>query len=97
MKTWKQGRCIAGLWLDDKFPVQLGWRRNVDQIPLPRPANYKAPSWSWVAVDGAISDPQANGYYRFDGGVRLLLELASLRTEPEGLDDFKALSIWLLF
>jgi hypothetical protein len=56
----------------------------VDQIPLPRPANYKAPSWSWVAVDGAISYAQANGYYRFDG-------------EPEGLDDFKALSIWLLF
>lgn len=65
----------------------------MDQIPLPRPADFRAPNWSWAAVDGAISYTQANGYDRSDDGVRLLLELASLRTEPQGLDDFEPLSM----
>ncbi|GME46565.1 HET-domain-containing protein [Neofusicoccum parvum] len=51
---------LAGLWRDDLF-VHLGWY-TVYAWPLPR-APWRAPSWSWAAVDSAVAvwSPQADG------------------------------------
>jgi hypothetical protein len=53
---------IAGIWLRD-LDAGLLWSRRLDKYPrsspswkyskLSRPKLYRAPSWSWAAVDGA--------------------------------------------
>jgi hypothetical protein len=49
------GNCIAGLW-QQTLIEDLLWRRFAfsDSPLFPRPANYRAPSWSWAAIDGNI-------------------------------------------
>ncbi|OJT13598.1 hypothetical protein TRAPUB_9849 [Trametes pubescens] len=54
-------RCdyLAGLWRDTLFEDLLwdNWTRDSGYVK-DRPAKYRAPSWSWAAVDGKItSDP----------------------------------------
>lgn len=57
---------LAGLWyykvnntFDDRtfpssqIPLGLLWRRS-DHISLEPPATYRAPSWSWAALDGPV-------------------------------------------
>lgn len=47
---------LAGLWRS-YIPAGLLWRRMMaskDDILLPRPARYRAPSWSWASIDGEI-------------------------------------------
>jgi hypothetical protein len=46
------GRYVAGLW-QDRLQPQLLWK--VAGSAETRPANYRAPSWSWASVDGGIS------------------------------------------
>ena len=52
------GEYFAGIWKTD-FVYGLMWR-NRNTIPLYKggqlrqPSNYRAPSWSWAAVDGWI-------------------------------------------
>ncbi|RYP76955.1 hypothetical protein DL770_007129 [Monosporascus sp. CRB-9-2] len=48
------GDYLAGLY-STYLHVQLLWRRSDQQLLLPRPKEYRAPSWSWAAVDGVIS------------------------------------------
>lgn len=55
------GEYVAGVWRDD-LPRSLLWRRDLKPISstsiytLPyRPSEYRGPSWSWVAIDDAIS------------------------------------------
>ncbi|KAI0350134.1 HET-domain-containing protein [Trametes cingulata] len=43
---------LAGLWRD-RLLAHLLWFKRED-AHLPRPANYRAPSWSWAAVDGGV-------------------------------------------
>ncbi|KAI0821789.1 heterokaryon incompatibility protein-domain-containing protein [Trametes gibbosa] len=43
---------LAGLWRD-ALPADLLWFK-VDDAHLPRPTVYRAPSWSWAAVDGRV-------------------------------------------
>ncbi|KAJ6504003.1 heterokaryon incompatibility protein-domain-containing protein [Mycena sanguinolenta] len=54
---WPQSRYIAGLWTH-QFPEALLWYVETglerQPMPLPRPTTYRAPSWSWAAVDGAV-------------------------------------------
>lgn len=46
---------LAGLWDYDRLPSLLLWRVDSPLCELhPRPKS-RAPSWSWVAVDGAVS------------------------------------------
>jgi hypothetical protein len=49
---------VAGLWKAD-FPKGLLWavqpRNPAHDIPSVRPLEYRAPSWSWAAMDGIIS------------------------------------------
>lgn len=51
---------VAGAWQDDLLRSLL-WRRKVQPSALStralprRPSEYRAPSWSWAAIDDAIS------------------------------------------
>lgn len=48
-------RYLAGLWESD-LKVGLLWRAARSDAPrLRRPLEYRAPSWSWAALDGHIS------------------------------------------
>ncbi|KAH7385786.1 heterokaryon incompatibility protein-domain-containing protein [Pyrenochaeta sp. MPI-SDFR-AT-0127] len=42
---------LAGLW-NEHLPAQLLWRLWAE--PSKRPDKYRAPSWSWVSVDGWV-------------------------------------------
>lgn len=42
---------LAGLW-ENELPCQLLWR--LWGTPLKRPKIFRAPSWSWAAVDGHV-------------------------------------------
>lgn len=45
---------IAGLW-ESTFLADLLWSRDTDSDAISRPECYRAPSWSWAAIDGEIS------------------------------------------
>lgn len=48
-------RYVAGLWESDLM-VGLLWHASYSEMPrLRRPLAYRAPSWSWAALDGGIS------------------------------------------
>lgn len=55
-KVWPQTRYVAGLWEDTLFE-DLFWNKppGIVGAPLPRPAPYRAPSWSWASVDGGVT------------------------------------------
>jgi hypothetical protein len=44
----------AGLW-KSRMAEQLLWHHTSDDPPRGLPRGFRAPSWSWAAVDGAIS------------------------------------------
>ncbi|KAJ4373686.1 hypothetical protein N0V86_007829 [Didymella sp. IMI 355093] len=46
----KWGRYYAGIW-EERFFEQLLWAMSTGEITK-RPAEYRAPSWSWAAIDG---------------------------------------------
>ena len=52
------GQYLAGLWRES-LASQLLWHRSRgrDDQPLRRVMTYRAPSWSWAAVDGSIEMP----------------------------------------
>ncbi|KAL7628300.1 hypothetical protein AAE478_002500 [Parahypoxylon ruwenzoriense] len=73
---WKKGEYLAGLWLDN-LQHDLMWRV-ADGAQLPRPEEYRAPSWSWASVEGPVEDaklhPHQTSLYGF---VNYGLTLAS--------------------
>ncbi|KAH8886048.1 HET-domain-containing protein [Thozetella sp. PMI_491] len=46
-----QDKYIAGMWRRDLEGQLLWWVNN----PVAAPTQYRAPSWSWAAVDGSVS------------------------------------------
>ena len=55
-------RYLAGLWESD-LKVGLLWCAARSDAPrLRRPLNYRAPSWSWAALDGHINFPTSDFY-----------------------------------
>ncbi|KAI0631620.1 hypothetical protein C8Q77DRAFT_1159393 [Trametes polyzona] len=42
---------LAGLWRDTLLRDLL-WTRDFESAHFPRPVEYRAPSWSWAAVEG---------------------------------------------
>ena len=52
----EMGEYLAGLYANELHP-QLVWRRAEQQPLLKRPDRYRAPSWSWAAIDGAVEFP----------------------------------------
>ncbi|KAJ7809295.1 heterokaryon incompatibility protein-domain-containing protein [Mycena olivaceomarginata] len=50
-----QSRYVAGLWTH-QLPESLLWSLSNDSQPLsPLPQSYRAPSWSWAAINGPVS------------------------------------------
>lgn len=48
---------LAGLWQSDQLLTDLLWRANpyaTGDVPHRRPKAYRAPSWSWASLDGAV-------------------------------------------
>ncbi|KAF9464043.1 heterokaryon incompatibility protein-domain-containing protein [Collybia nuda] len=54
-RLWPESRYVAGLWTH-QLPSALLWKTEQKQI---RPNIYRAPSWSWAAVDGPITPGKA--------------------------------------
>lgn len=44
---------LAGLWLE-MLPQSLIWTRLSRNIPMRRPLAYRAPTWSWAALEGEV-------------------------------------------
>jgi hypothetical protein len=55
---------LAGLWQEHLF-LDIQWQSDTHSAEvnpcLPRPQDYRAPSWSWAAVDGHIVDANEGG------------------------------------
>lgn len=49
---WPQSKYVAGLWTH-QFPQALLWKKKRNR-EYGRPEKYRAPSWSWAAVDGEV-------------------------------------------
>lgn len=47
---------LAGLWLET-LPQSLIWTRCFLDIPMRRPLTYRAPTWSWAALEGEVYFP----------------------------------------
>jgi len=53
MQKKLQARYLADLWDTETLSRQLCWRC-IDGEQAPRPAEYRAPSWSWASVDSGV-------------------------------------------
>jgi hypothetical protein len=62
---------LAGLW-NIQLPFQLIWKIF---DPAPRPPTYRAPSWSWVSVDGTA----CGSWFRFPFRASELLEIIDIK------------------
>lgn len=67
-------RYLAGIW-EAQLPGALAWRVHPDSVCEGRPVDYRAPSWSWAAVDGEIVCP-----WQFPGIEVSLAEVMSAKT-----------------
>lgn len=62
-------RYLAGLWETTNMAYELTWRSSKMDIPsgrmrglFKRPAASRAPSWSWMAVEGPVVTPREEGH-----------------------------------
>ncbi|PQE30002.1 heterokaryon incompatibility protein [Rutstroemia sp. NJR-2017a WRK4] len=100
MKIFKKCEYVAGLWADDTFPLQLCWKVSSlwpDRLPKPK---YRAPSWSWAAVDSPVTYSQTAVDYRKRTGDTLhscieiyCFEMAAINTTH--LEEASGLSLVL--
>lgn len=53
-----RSRCVAGVW-EHNLEYDIAWSRSVEQEESQIPSGRlpRAPSWSWIRVDGAVSFP----------------------------------------
>ncbi|KAH0553089.1 hypothetical protein GP486_006719 [Trichoglossum hirsutum] len=78
---------LAGLW-NDKLHIGLSWSV-LHNSSGRRPLIYRAPSWSWAAVDGPISYQYLNGYTpTSDGFVESAIDVIEAHTEIAASDQF---------
>lgn len=59
--VWPESRYVAGLWTH-QLPGTLLWYSSggSSQNPSVRPKQYRAPSWSWAAINGSITTERDN-------------------------------------
>jgi hypothetical protein len=78
------GRYYAGIWTERLFE-QLLWTTSKDELAK-RPVRYRAPSWSWAAIDGRLDWPSIVELRRFEILCTLLdVEIQPLRSkQPYG-------------
>ena len=70
---------LAGLW-SKSLMTDLLWSRDGNSTPSVRPAIYRAPSWSWAAVDTKI------GFRVLEGIKDTYVEILSAHTLSSGKD-----------
>lgn len=70
------GRYYAGIWTE-RFFEQLLWATSEGEIAK-RPVRYRAPSWSWAAIDGRLDWPS---YDRLIG-TEILCTLLDVEVQP---------------
>ncbi|KAH9856595.1 heterokaryon incompatibility protein-domain-containing protein [Lenzites betulinus] len=56
---------LAGLWRHSLF-TDLSWFVPMTSTPRRRPAAFRAPSWSWAAVDSDVVFPEHQSLYEYD-------------------------------
>lgn len=78
---------LAGMWKEQLLP-QLAWF--VSGEPRKRPA-WRAPSWSWVAVDGSVQE-----WVGMQKDSREYISVIDAWTMPSGPDAFSQVSSGLL-
>ncbi|CZR62120.1 uncharacterized protein PAC_12017 [Phialocephala subalpina] len=71
---------LAGLWRDD-LESQLLWSTKVEVRT--RPQVYRAPSWSWASIDGAVFIPDRRWNI---ASCTCLVEILAAVTKPLGAD-----------
>ncbi|KAK2612607.1 hypothetical protein QQS21_001379 [Conoideocrella luteorostrata] len=68
----------GGFWLNDDLPCSLLWKAGPDV--LLRPKEFRAPSWSWAAVDGTV-ELHPNRHQGHKGLIRIV-EHIHLQVNP---------------
>ena len=81
------GTYLAGLW-KEQLPEQLLWwiSKPLDAnngLPASRPSNYRAPTWSWMSIDGAVLPGNVSRGDRWE----LLPSYLDASIEPLGNDS----------
>ncbi|EIW52302.1 HET-domain-containing protein, partial [Trametes versicolor FP-101664 SS1] len=68
---------LAGLWRSDALLIDLVWTTVELEDPIPerplhiRPTAYRAPSWSWAAIEGDVCQSFPITSYYDGGGIAL--------------------------
>ena len=70
------GRYYAGIWREGFFE-QLLWTTSEGEIAK-RPVRYRAPSWSWAAIDGRLDWPSIHGLM----DAKILCTLLDVEIQP---------------
>ncbi|KAH8624427.1 hypothetical protein IG631_21166 [Alternaria alternata] len=71
----KWGRYYAGIWTEHFFQ-QLLWATSESEIAK-RPVRYRAPSWSWAAIDGRVDWPSMFEFV----GTKILCKLLDVEIQ----------------
>jgi hypothetical protein len=74
-----QTRYLAGLW-EDSLLKDLLWISDPAVSPSSRPKAYRAPSWSWAALDGPIGN--IDGYTTRSKCIRTCVEVVRCEVMP---------------
>jgi hypothetical protein len=75
----KLGKYYCGLW-EDEFLRHLLWfsDRTASNVSHDRPAEYRAPSWSWVAIQGPVKNSAIEIFFNYSRtGIEMTEELGS--------------------
>jgi hypothetical protein len=77
------GGYLAGLWRNG-IEIQLPWRC----ADFRTPAAYRAPSWSWAAVDGEETDIEWHIRELYELYYHALVDHSRSKVTPKGVDEF---------
>ena len=81
-----QDKYLAGIWRKDLLR-QLCWHSNERRTFNSKPSIYRAPSWSWAAIDGTVRYPTFD-YSPKDYGNSMAPEVVEAAVELQSNDVF---------
>ncbi|KAF9463853.1 heterokaryon incompatibility protein-domain-containing protein [Collybia nuda] len=81
-KAWSDSRYLAGLW-ERNLLEELLWQRGGGP-KFPKPMKYRAPSWSWAAINGEIT-PAFQLHYWGEDEPRCEILSVEVTPKREGL------------
>jgi len=70
---------LAGVWRKD-LQFSMMWRILPSEV-RPAVSTYRAPSWSWAAVDGQLTSEEVNNRYRMEPYGKFSIEEAAVKTK----------------